>query len=245
MTETQIRRRICVFSVYIHHFEQATDTGLKINLLQEYNFIALDIFRKNIYNKGIQNELEAWLTFLSVDDPEMIVELLKRYPRFQPMYEEIYEMCRSTERVMGMFSKELKELDDNTVEFMIDELQEMVDKERARAEEEKGRADRAEARTNEAEQEKRQALEKVKEIQQKYEELLQQQSFVYTFPKYRGHRYVGGLIEYAETLAKADGKDSVYISTNHNGLYEKYGYEFYQMMKDIGGEDSRVYIKRL
>jgi hypothetical protein len=156
-------------NVYIHHFEQATDTGLKINLLQEYNFIALDIFRKNIYNKGIQNELEAWLTFLSVDDPEMIVELLERYPRFQPMYEEIYEMCRSTERVMGMFSKELKELDDNTVEFMIDELQEMVDKERARA-------DRAEARMNEAEQEKQQALEKVKEIQQKYEELLQQQN---------------------------------------------------------------------
>lgn len=109
--------------------------------------------------------------------------------------------------------------------------------------------DRAEAEkqqaVTQAEQEKRQALEKVKEIQQKYEELLQQQSFVYTFPKYRGHRYVGRLIEYAETLAKADGKDSVYISTNHNGLYEKYGYEFYQMMKDIGGEDSRVYIKRL
>ena len=69
--------------------------------------------------------------------------------------------------------------------------------------------------------------------------------FVYTFPKYRGHRYAGGLIEYAETLAKTDGKDSVYISTNHNGLYEKYGYEFYQMMKDIGGEDSKVYTKQL
>ena len=160
MTETQIRRRICVFSVFIHHFEQGTDSGLKINLLQEYNFIALDIFRKNIYNKGIQNELEAWLVFLSVDDPEMIVELLERYPRFQPMYEEIYEMCRSTERVMGMFSKELKELDDNTVEFMIDELQEMVDKERARA-------DRAEA-------EKQKVLKEAQKIQQKYEELLRQ-----------------------------------------------------------------------
>ena len=103
----------------------------------------------------------------------MIVELLERYPRFQPIYEEIYEMCRSTERVMGMFSKELKELDDNTVEFMIDELQEMVDKERARA-------DRAEAEkqqaVTQAEQEKQQALEKVKEIQQKYEERLQQQN---------------------------------------------------------------------
>ena len=45
--------------VFFHHSEQKTDTGLKINLLQEYNFIALDIFRKNIYNKEIQNELEA------------------------------------------------------------------------------------------------------------------------------------------------------------------------------------------
>ena len=119
-------------------------------------------YEKNICNKGIQNKLEAWITFLPVDDPEMIVELLERYPRFQPMYEEIYEMCRSTERVMGMFSKELKELDDNTVEFMIDELQEMVDKERARAEEESDRADRAENLAN--------------EIQRKYEELLRQSS---------------------------------------------------------------------
>lgn len=49
--------------VFFHHSEQKTDTGLKINLLQEYNFIALDIFRKNIYNKGIQNEMDAWLAF--------------------------------------------------------------------------------------------------------------------------------------------------------------------------------------
>ena len=33
-------------NVFIHHFEQGTDTGLKINLLQEYNFITFDIFQK-------------------------------------------------------------------------------------------------------------------------------------------------------------------------------------------------------
>ena len=43
--------------------------------------------------------------------------------------------------------------------------------------------------------------------------------------------------------AAEDGMEYVYISTNHEGLYEKYGYAFYQMMKDIGGEDSRVYRK--
>ena len=41
------------------------------------------------------------------------------------------------------------------------------------------------------------------------------------------------------------GREYIYISTNHTGLYEKYGYEFFQMDKDIGGEDSRVYRKAL
>ena len=69
--------------------------------------------------------------------------------------------------------------------------------------------------------------------------------WVYTFPHYRGHRYVGKLLSYAEALAKTDGLNSIYISTNHNGLYEKYGYEFFEMMKDMHGEDSRVYVKYL
>jgi rubrerythrin len=110
-----------------------------------------------------------------VEKPEQIIELLEKYPKFRPMYEQVYEMCRSVERVMGMFSRELKELDDNTVEFMIDELKEMVDKEKARAEEEKNRADQAETKAKEAEEEKKQALKKAEEIQRKYEELLKRQ----------------------------------------------------------------------
>ena len=69
--------------------------------------------------------------------------------------------------------------------------------------------------------------------------------WVYTFPNYRGRRYVGKLLSYAEALAKADGMDSIYISTNHNGLYEKYGYEFFEMMQDMHGEDSRVYVRHI
>lgn len=69
--------------------------------------------------------------------------------------------------------------------------------------------------------------------------------FIYTFPRYRGHRYSGELLKYAENLAKSEGKSAVYISTNHEGLYEKFGYRFLGMMKDISGEDSKVYIKEL
>lgn len=65
--------------------------------------------------------------------------------------------------------------------------------------------------------------------------------FVYTFPAYRGHRHVGVLFSEIERLARAEQVHDIYISTNHDGLYEKYGCEFYQMMTDMEGEPSRVY----
>lgn len=68
--------------------------------------------------------------------------------------------------------------------------------------------------------------------------------FVYTFPEYRGHRYAGKLFLEIENLAKAENVHEVYISTDHIGLYEKYGYKFYQIMNDKDGEPSRVYKKK-
>lgn len=69
--------------------------------------------------------------------------------------------------------------------------------------------------------------------------------WVYTFPEYRGKRCAENLLCHAEELAKAEGHQRVHISTNHVGLYEKFGYEFWKTMKDIEGEDSRVYVKQL
>lgn len=76
-------------------------------------------------------------------------------------------------------------------------------------------------------------------------ELTPWMGFVYTFPAYRGHRYVGKLFLEIERLAKEKGIHDIYISTNHTGLYEKYGCEFYRMMNDMEGELSRVYRKHV
>ena len=65
--------------------------------------------------------------------------------------------------------------------------------------------------------------------------------FVYTFPAYRGKRHMGKLLAYAHALAETDGYEHIYISTGETGLYEKYGYSFWKLMKDMHGEDSRVY----
>lgn len=116
---------------YLHRFAQKSDTGIEIDLLQEYIFISLDNYRDILYNNGIRNKLEAWLAFLSTDEPEMIERLIHEYPQFKVYYEELYTMCKNTEGVMQMFSRELYELDKNTVQLMIDEMQDEINEQKA------------------------------------------------------------------------------------------------------------------
>ncbi|MDD6332127.1 MAG: hypothetical protein PUA59_06790 [Clostridium sp.] len=86
-----------------------------------------DIFKNCPQTKGITNRLDAWLTFLSTDDPDSIVALITQYPDFKDLYTDIYGLCRNTEDVMGLFSKELQMLDENTVQYMIDDMQDKID----------------------------------------------------------------------------------------------------------------------
>ena len=112
---------------YVHMFQHQSDSGLEMDLLQKYIFIPLDIFRKNIQNRGIKNKLDAWLTFLGMDNPEKIVELINTYPEFRQLYEHVYYICQNVEAVMGIFSEELLILDRNTVSYMVDQMQEEID----------------------------------------------------------------------------------------------------------------------
>ena len=147
--------------IYIHRFQQQSDSGIELNLLQEYTFICLDIFDNIIHNEGrkIDGRLEEWLVFLKEDDPDMIIKLLEQNSEFRDIYEEIYNICRNSERMMGMFSKELEILDRNTVKLMIDELDEALGEEREKVkaikqERETLKAEMQEAEMQEAKAEK-------------------------------------------------------------------------------------------
>lgn len=113
---------------YYHYGKTMFDTGLKLNMLQEYILVPLDIFKKHMQNKNIDTKLDAWLTFFSEDSPGKIIELITAYPQFKAMYQTVYDMCLNTERMMEMFSKELKELDRNTVKYMVEEQQRIIEK---------------------------------------------------------------------------------------------------------------------
>ena len=95
-------------------------------MLQKFLLIPLDIFRKNQQNKTITNKLDAWLLFFSSDDPNDIIRLISEYPEFQAMYEQAYQICRNVGKIMGIFSEELRILDRNTVQLMIDEMQDTI-----------------------------------------------------------------------------------------------------------------------
>ncbi|WP_175560066.1 PD-(D/E)XK nuclease family transposase [Butyrivibrio sp. YAB3001] len=112
---------------YVHHFHTTSNTGIKLNMLENFIFVPVDIFLSSLHNNGMRNKLDAWLTFLGCDEPEYIVQLIHKYPRFKTIYDDLYETCLNVERVMQMFSKELQILDHNTVTYMIDELQEELD----------------------------------------------------------------------------------------------------------------------
>ena len=112
---------------YIHRSKQIFDSGLQLEMLQEYVMISLDIFYMSMQNKPIETKLEAWLTFLGCDEPEKIIELITTYPEFKSMYETLYQICRNVEGVMGFFSEELRIMDQNLAQYMIEEQQKEIE----------------------------------------------------------------------------------------------------------------------
>ena len=133
-------------------------------MLQKFIFIPLDIFKKTSQNKPIKNKTEAWLTFLSSDEPERIIELISCYPEFKPMYDNIYELCRNIEGVMNMFSEELYILDRNTELYMMDEMQKEIDEKKKVLEELNAQLDE---QTKQLDEQTKQLDEQTKQLDKK------------------------------------------------------------------------------
>ncbi len=135
----------------------------------------LDIFREIQHNKHIriENRLEAWLAFLSMDEPEAVISIIEKYSDFKAMYGQIYEICRNIEEVMGMFSKELRELDRNTVQLMIDEMQEELNQVKRKVEEEKQKAEEERQKAQEKDYELEQERKELEKTRKAYEKALE------------------------------------------------------------------------
>ena len=113
---------------YIHHGKQSFNTGLKLDLLQEYYMIPLDIFKEISHNK--LNKLEAWLYFIGSDSPKDICRVVEAFPEFRELYEEILMLRYRTKELVDMFDvirEALRAADEGTVKYMIEEQRKEIE----------------------------------------------------------------------------------------------------------------------
>ena len=110
----------------LHRSVLSFDTGLKVKPLQNFIYISLDIFRKLEHNS--LTELDAWLYFLSSDNPADILRIVKQYPFFQELYQDIVKFRFQPKELITMYSDALRILDQNTAHYMIEELQAKLSK---------------------------------------------------------------------------------------------------------------------
>ena len=109
-----------VFPQYIHRERITYDSGAKVRSLFQTIYISLDTFHKAGHN--INTKLEAWLEFLSTDNPADIVRLAGAYPEFLPCYRDIVEFRKNPKELIYMYSEALAVLDRNTENYMCEEL---------------------------------------------------------------------------------------------------------------------------
>ena len=111
---------------YIHIGKTTFNTGLNLELLQEYYIIALDVFKENIYPKSKDNVdymQTAWLSLLTTQTFSDAEALLQNYPCMEDILRDMAEYLHNPKEVLGMFSDALRQLDKNTEMYMIEILE--------------------------------------------------------------------------------------------------------------------------
>ena len=118
---------------FVHHGQTVFNTELRLRFLQEYYLVALDVFAKSEYAKAeaSKERLYGWLSFMGTTGVEDAVRLCKVYPWLSELYQELAGYAKSPREMMGMFSEMLRELDRNTVKYMVDDMREKIEKQEA------------------------------------------------------------------------------------------------------------------
>lgn len=96
---------------FIHHSRFSFDTGLVLESLLNFTYISLDIFHSLAHNDI--EELDAWMYFLSSDEPRHVRQIVEKYPFFQELYQEIINFRYKPEELMNMYNEILAEMDKN------------------------------------------------------------------------------------------------------------------------------------
>ena len=166
--------------LYFHVGKTKFNTGIDIELLQDFHLISLDTFKEYRYPNIIQGDTTVTrydcdesaykheiseemkrnrLMFLSLfvtDTTDNISRLLSIYPELEDIVKDMNTYLTRPEEVLNMFSESLRILDKNSMDLLIDEAME-------RAEQAEAKAKQAEERADKLEEEYKQEVAKLKE----------------------------------------------------------------------------------
>ncbi len=111
--------------VYLHYSKQTFESGLNLDLLQEYLLVPLDIFLDCPHNEI--SRLDAWLYFIASDDMDDIERVCSIYPEFCERYREVFRFRFQPKELVSMYWSEIRDADREHVLGMIELMkQELV-----------------------------------------------------------------------------------------------------------------------
>ena len=138
-------------SLYFHVGKTKFNTGIKIELLQDFVLVSLDTFKKyrysdikegrteitdydydsSQYNNALVSEKmkRDRLKFLSLfvaETPQEIDRLVEIFPDLESVRRDINEYLERPGEVLSMFSEALRILDRNTAELMVDRMKDEI-----------------------------------------------------------------------------------------------------------------------
>ena len=166
-------------ALYFHVGKTKFNTGIKIELLQDFVLVSLDTFKKYRYSdiKEGRTEITDYdydrtqyndelvsekmkrdrLKFLSLfvaETPQEIDRLIEIFPDLESVRRDINEYLERPGEVLSMFSEALRILDRNTAELMVDRMKDEIVDLKAHNDELTGKIDKLEVQTNQLEAQK-------------------------------------------------------------------------------------------
>ena len=139
-------------ALYFHVGKTQFNTGIKIELLQDYVLVSLDTFKKYRYSDIRKGRIEVtkydydrtqysekqvtekmkldrlkYLSLFVAETPEEIEQLIRIFPDLESVRLDINEYLERPKEVLNMFSEALRILDRNTAELMVDRMKDETD----------------------------------------------------------------------------------------------------------------------
>ena len=161
-------------ALYFHVGKTRFNTGVKIELLQDFVLVSLDTFRKYRYSDIREGRTEITdydydssqyndelvsekmkrdrLKFLSLfvaETPQEIDRLIEIFPDLESVRQDINEYLERPGEVLSMFSEALRILDRNTAELMVDRMKDEMEALQVQKDELTGEIDELKAQNEE------------------------------------------------------------------------------------------------